>query len=132
MSENRIAPAANWGESKENTEGNRFDSNSTAVRTYPAEIVLTATAETYLENLAVDLCLGRVELRQLPPSLLALYTFAHEHGRASVEGVLRPRIRRLEYERDLYYFCYVNRKTPADYRRAQTAELWRQGSEVAT
>lgn len=63
--------------------GGLNSSDSTAVRQYPARIVLTDNAERYLENLAVDLCLGRVELRQLSPALLALYTAAYEHGRTS-------------------------------------------------
>lgn len=125
----RNAPATNEGESEEQTVGNRADANCLTVREYPDEITLSETAETYIENLAVDVCLARVELRQFSPALLALYTVGYEHGRASSEAVLRPRIRRLEFERDQYYWCYANRKTLADFRRAQTAELWRQGSE---
>jgi len=33
-------------------------------------------------------------------------------------------ISRLRYERDLFYFCYANKKTPADFYRHQTNELW--------
>ena len=74
----RTGPGATRAES-DTTDCNQF----TAVRDYPARITLTEQAETYLENLAVDLCLGRVELRQLSPALLAFYTAAYEHGRTS-------------------------------------------------
>ena len=33
-------------------------------------------------------------------------------------------VKRLRYERDLFYFCYTNKKTPADFYRHQTNELW--------
>lgn len=124
----RNAPAAIGGESQNQTVGNRATSNCPTSRSYPARIVLTDNAETWLENLAVDLCLGRVELWQLSPALLALYTVAHEHGRASRDEY----VSRLERDCDRLHFLAFNRgKTGADWMRQQTAELWRQGSQVA-
>lgn len=121
--EKRNGPGANRAESETKTTSTP---EFTAVWEYPDRIVLSDEAETYLEHLAVDLCLGRVELRQLPPSLLAFYTFAHEHGRASRD----EQVGRLERDCDRLHFIAYNRgKTGADYMRAQTAELWRQGSE---
>lgn len=90
---------------------NSFD--STAVRRYPAQIVLTDVAETWLENLAVDLCLGRVELRQLSPALLALYTAAYEHGRTSRDLDIAS----LEALADRHYLRAYN--SPAKIREIQ-------------
>lgn len=122
----RNSPAANGAESENISAGNRGTSDSTAVRSYPARIVLSDEAEQYLEHLAVDVCLGRVNLWQFSPALLALYTVGHEQGRASRDEY----VRRLERDCDRLHFIAYNRgKTGADWMRGQTAELWRQGSE---
>lgn len=116
-------PAVNGAES-ENQAGNRATSDSTEPRTYPDEIRVSDRAAQFIENLAVDLCLGRVELRQLPSSLLAFYTVAYQHGRSSRDEYLS----RLERDCDRLHFLAFNRgKTGADYLAAQSAELWRQG-----
>ena len=36
---------------------------------------------------------------------------------------------RLNYEADLWFYCYANRKTPADYYRHQTNQLWAEASK---
>ena len=130
MSErNGSAPAVkSEGVSSTHTAANRSIYESIAVRTYPDKIVLSVEAQEYLENLPVDLHNGIVELHQLPTSLFALYSLGWDRGCVAGydnrEEALGARIRRLKYERDLFHFCYVNRKTPADFMRAQTDALW--------
>ena len=67
---------------------------------YPAKIHLSPPAESYLEQLGTDLLLGIVDLHQLPPSVLQLWTFAYEAGRAS----MRPALQRAEHDADRLYF----------------------------
>lgn len=50
---------------------------------YPDRIALSPAAERYMQQLAIDLTAGVVELRQLPPSLTQFYVFAHQQGAAS-------------------------------------------------
>ena len=38
-------------------------------------------------------------------------------------------IDRLNYEADLWFYCYANHKTPADYYRHQTTQLWAEASK---
>jgi hypothetical protein len=64
-------------------------SGPTSVRNpYPESIKISLGAERYLEQLGADLLTGEVELHQLSPALLQLYTFAFEQGRASVMPAL--------------------------------------------
>jgi hypothetical protein len=95
---------------------------------YPTTIRLSEAAESYIDQLAVDLLLGNCELWQLSPALSQFWTFAFEEGRRAGHraGVVAAghRIARLEYEANLFYFCYTNRKTPADYYRHVESELW--------
>jgi hypothetical protein len=71
---------------------------------YPQRITLSDTAERYLAKLGDDLMLGNVELFQLPPALMALWTFAYESGRQS----LAPALERAESAADRYYVRWVN------------------------
>jgi hypothetical protein len=71
---------------------------------YPQRITLSDTAEHYLSRLADDLTLGNVELSQLPPALMALWTFAYESGRQS----LAPALERAESAADRYYARWAN------------------------
>lgn len=57
-------------------------------RTYPPKIQLSDSAEAYIAALAVDLMLAKVELHQLPESLMELYTYAYECGRTSRQAAL--------------------------------------------
>ena len=126
MSTNRNSPAVNGAESEKHRAG--AEAILPPPRVYPPKIVLSAEAEEYLENLVVDLCLSRVELWQFSSALLALYTVGHEHGRASRDEY----VSRLERDCDRLHFLAFNPgKNGADYMRAQTDELWRQGSQVA-
>jgi hypothetical protein len=118
----RKAPAANEGNS-ETQLGNRSTASLPAPRVYPARIVLSDGGETFMGDLTVDVYLGRVGLHQLSPGLLAFFTFSYEQGRDSRNA----EVTRLEYERDLWYFCANNKgKRPADFMRAQTDTLWAQ------
>ena len=90
---------------------------------YPRRITISAEAESYISELADNLASGAAGLEQLPPSLLAFYTFAFEDGAAVSVG---PELERLRWERDLWYFCYANKKTPAQFYSHQTNELWNQ------
>lgn len=45
-------------------------------------------------------------------------------GYESREGT----VERLRWERDLWYFCYTNRKTPAEFYRHATNELWNEAT----
>jgi hypothetical protein len=71
---------------------------------YPDRITLSDTAEHYLSRLADDLALGNVELSQLPPALMALWTFAYESGRQS----LAPALDRAQSDADRYYVRWAN------------------------
>lgn len=95
---------------------------------YPHKIALSVHAEQYLEYLATDLMLGVVELHQLSPALLQFWSFGHSAGftagLASREG-----IDRLQWERDLWFFCYSNKKTPREYYSHLTSALWLEASQ---
>lgn len=75
---------------------------------YPAHITLSDGAERYLHQLAVDLALGTVELRQLSPALRQLYVFAFEQGAASRQ----PELDLVNNDADRLY-AEVCRRPPA-------------------
>ena len=102
----------------------RSTSTVPATHPYPAKIRLSDTADSYMSALAVNLTLAAVELHQLPDSLMEFHTYAFEDGRASRQA----EIDRLRWERDLYYFCFANKKRPGDYYTHQTNQLWAEGS----
>ena len=108
--EKRIGPAINEAETQNETVGNRATSNCPTVREYPDRITLSAEAEQYLEHLADDICLGRVNLWQFSPALLALYTVGHEHGRSSRDH----EVANLEALADRHYLRAYN--SPAKIR----------------
>lgn len=70
---------------------------------FPAQITLSDPAERYLSKLADALVTGSVELWQLPPSLMALYAFAHEAGVDTGKQSRQPEIDRLNAEADRLY-----------------------------
>jgi hypothetical protein len=71
---------------------------------YPGKIVLSRAAEDYIEQLAVDLMVGRVELHQLSDALLQFHTFAWTTGRDSADA----EIRRLNRECDRLWHAAFN------------------------
>ena len=94
---------------------------------YPRKIRLSDTAEEYIADLAVDLMLAEVELHQLSPALLELYTYAFEAGRSVSR---QDEIDRLRWERDLWYFVASNKgKRPGDFCTHQTNQLWAEASK---
>lgn len=94
---------------------------------YPHKITLTDTAEAVIASYAVDLVLDRLQFWQLPNGLQEFYTYAFEAGR-TVGLESREGVDRLRFERDLWFFCYSNRKTPRDFRNHQTDALWIEAS----
>lgn len=52
-----------------------------------------------------------------------VFLHGYMHGRES----LTPDLERVRWERDLWFFCYTNGKTPADFMRAHTDALWAGG-----
>ena len=75
---------------------------------YPDRIRLSPGAERYLNQLGVDLVLGGVEAWQLPPSLLQLFTFAYEEGKASRQGEIDA----LHHEANRLYVEMCRRTPP--------------------
>ena len=41
----------------------------------------------------------------------------------------RAEIDRLNYEADLWFYCYANRKRPGDFYTHQTNQLWAEASK---
>jgi hypothetical protein len=99
--------------------------NSTA---YPPTIVLSDGAESYLDQLAIDLALGNVETRQLSRALSQFYWLAWACGHASHDSECAAQLDRMRWERDLWYFCNANRKSPSDFYAAATSALWVEGA----
>ena len=95
---------------------------------YPERITLTKAAESYLDELATDLALGKVQTHQLSPALRSFYWLSYWAGHAYHDEGCQGRINRLTWERDLFYFCYANRKKPTDFYSHLTSELWREVS----
>ena len=62
--------------------------NSSQTTTYPRRIHLSDTAEAYIAGLAVDLVLDRLQLHQLPPSLMELWEYGYQTGRQSRQAEL--------------------------------------------
>lgn len=92
-------------------------------RRYPRKIQLSDTAEAVIADYAIDLMLDKLQLSQLPESLFEFYTFAYESGRhAGLDS--RDGMDRLKFEADLWYFCYSNRKTPSEFYKHLTNEMW--------
>ena len=86
-----------------------------------------AELEGALDKALWGLVSGEIDLRDLTPALQAWYAVARADGERTAT---RDEIRRLERERDLWYFVAHNPgKTPGDFYAACTAELWR--SEAA-
>ncbi|WP_460569249.1 hypothetical protein [Humibacter soli] len=82
-------------------------------------------AERYLNQLGIDLLLGKIELHQLPPSLMQFYEFAFEAGRQS----LLPDLEKAQDQRDQFYERWLNpgRKYPELQQRRMRAgseEYW--------
>lgn len=100
------------------------------VTEFPARIKLSARADAYLEGLADALVLGVVGVHQLQGGLLAVVLAVDGMHRDELTR-LAAYVRRLEYELERLHWMHYNRKTGADWYRAQTAELWRQGSGAA-
>lgn len=98
-------------EASEDLRGSK--SNSTAP--------IGSTVEKQLSETLWQLITGEVELHELTPALLGWWSLAYDAGRQS----LRNRIDRLEWERDLWYYCANNKgKRPSDYWNHQTDALW--------
>ena len=95
----------------------------TQTTNYPHKIQLSDTAEAVIAGYADALVLDRLQLWQLPISLLTFHTFAFEAGR-TVGLESREGLDRLRFEADLFYWCYTNRKPPGDWYRHATNELW--------
>lgn len=102
----------------EDLAGGLITGNST---TYPLKITLSEAAENYIEQLATDLAVGRVELWQLSPALLQFHTFAWESGRA----LSHEEIGRLNYECDRLYMAAFNPPARHDPNRLTFAALER-------
>jgi hypothetical protein len=102
------------------------------IDTFPERIPLTDTTDARLEQLADGLILGVVSPRQFVGGLAAFYWAAYDGQAWAEANRANARVSRLEYERDVWYWVAHNPgKKPGDLYRAQTAELWRQGSQVA-
>lgn len=80
-------------------------------------ITLSDTAEKYLANLADALETGSVELWQLPPSLMTLYTYARAAGVETGKQSRQPEIDRLNAENDSLYVRAFN--TAAQVKQIQ-------------
>lgn len=94
-----------------------------AGRRYPQTIRLSDTAEAVIADFAVDLMLDELQLWQLPPSLFEFFTYAYESGRtAGLDS--RDGLDRLKFEADRWYWCFTNRKTPGEFYKHLTNELW--------
>lgn len=89
--------------------------------TYPDRISLSPGAERYLEQLGVDLLSGRVDAWQLPPSLLQLFTFAYEEGKASRQ----LEVDALNQEADRLYAEMCRRIPPPQRESKSFADLSR-------
>ena len=87
---------------------------------YPSKIVLSAAAETYIDQLSYDLVLGNVELHQLSDALLQFHAFAWNAGRNSANSV----IDRLNHECDRLYMAAWN-PVKIDHNRPTFAQLER-------
>lgn len=90
---------------------------------FPHRIRVSLQADEYLDRLAAAIMRGEVGLNQLSGGLLAVVC-AVDLCRGDDLTAMTSRVARLEYERDLWYWCYANGKKPGDYYRAQTARLW--------
>lgn len=67
---------------------------------------------------------GELELHNLAPGLQAWYVAGvNVHGK----NCCQAEIDRLTRERDMWFTCYSERWTPAEYMRRQTDRLWREG-----
>lgn len=97
------------------------DSNYPDSTPYPARIVLSAAAEKYLDRLACDLVLGRVELHQLSPALMQIHAFAFSAGRDSQQAALD----RANRDADRYYCAAYNPPLTFDHNRPSYAQLER-------
>lgn len=87
---------------------------------YPRKIILSRAAESYIEQLATDLMVGRVELHQLSDALLQFHAFAWAGGRESADA----EIRRLNRECDRLYQAAFS-PIKIDANRPSFAELER-------
>lgn len=88
---------------------------------------LSPAAAKWLEAWCDAIADGSVSLAQLPLPVVSLYLLGYAHAEIRQTGSNDDRIARLEYERDLWYYCHANNATPADFMRAHTNLLWSEG-----
>jgi len=88
---------------------------------YPENIEISEAAESYMDQLAEDLVLGRCELHQLSPALSQFYTFAWQAGRESQTAT----IKQLRDDCDRYYSLAFNPPPKIDPNAKSYAQLER-------
>lgn len=83
--------------------------------------LIGATVEPQLTDVLEKLLLGEYELHELCSPLAGFYVAGFENGR---QCAMRPELERLNYEADLWFWCYANKRSPADFYRHATDVAW--------
>jgi len=81
--------------------------------------VIGASVETQLDDTLTKLLLGEIELHDLCSPLAGFYVAGHAAGMKA-----SPERHRLEWEADMWAWCYFNKKSPEHFYRHLTTELW--------